>query len=204
MWRAWLGGSIKMRAPQTKLRALIHDMRTEEPNTLNYTISNISSYRSIKIRAPQTKLRALIHVVPARRGRGGGCHPRSHRQSHIPRQTQCPSHLCSRHHHPSPSPRWSPPPPPTGRQATPPTTSSVISDSQHHHRISGIFKRYLFRGKPRENPHHMWRATGMGNGGGSNDGGDSCWSRPTKVNLAPRRRTPTWDSASLLSSSGDR
>jgi hypothetical protein len=37
----------------------------------------------------------------------------------------------------------------------------------HHHRISGIFKRYLFRGKPRENPHHMrGRATGTGNGGG--------------------------------------
>ena len=36
----------------------------------------------------------------------------------------------------------------------------------HHHRISGIFKRYLFRGKPRETPHHMRWATGMGNGGG--------------------------------------
>jgi len=36
----------------------------------------------------------------------------------------------------------------------------------HHHRISGIFKRYLFRGNPRENSHHMGRATGMGNGGG--------------------------------------
>jgi hypothetical protein len=94
-------------------------------------------------------------------------------------------------HCPSPSPRWSPPPPPTGRQATPPTTpptpspttvpashlpspSSIVSDSQHHHRISGIFKRYLFRGKPRENPHHMRRATGTGDGGGGDDGGDSC------------------------------
>jgi hypothetical protein len=51
---------------------------------------------------------------------------------------------------------------------------SVVSDSQHHHRISGIFKWYLFRGKLRENPHHMRRATGMGNGGGGDDGGGSC------------------------------
>ena len=53
------------------------------------------------------------------------------------------------------------------------------------------------------NPYHMWRATGMGNSGGGNDGGGSCWSWPTKVNLAPRRCTPSWDSASLLSSSWD-
>ncbi len=36
----------------------------------------------------------------------------------------------------------------------------------HHHRISGIFKRYLFRRKPRENPHHTRRATETGNAGG--------------------------------------
>ena len=36
----------------------------------------------------------------------------------------------------------------------------------HHHRISSIFKRYLFRGKPRETAHHMRRTTGTGNGGG--------------------------------------
>ena len=44
----------------------------------------------------------------------------------------------------------------------------------------------------------------MSNGGGGDDGGGSCWARPTKVNLAPRRRIPSWDSASLLSSSRDR
>ena len=36
----------------------------------------------------------------------------------------------------------------------------------HHHSFSSIFKRYLFRGKPREIQHHLWRATGTGNGGG--------------------------------------
>jgi len=44
----------------------------------------------------------------------------------------------------------------------------------------------------------MRRATGTGDGGGGNNGGDSCRSQPAKVNLAPRRRTPSWDSASLL------
>ena len=84
-----------------------------------------------------------------------------------------------------------------------PSLLSVVSDSQHHHRISGIFKGYLFMGKPRENPHHVQRATGMGNSGGGDDGGESCWSWPTKVNLALQRRTPSWDSVSLLSSSRD-
>jgi hypothetical protein len=32
MWRAWLGGYIKMRAPKTKLRCLIHEMGTEHNN----------------------------------------------------------------------------------------------------------------------------------------------------------------------------
>ena len=36
----------------------------------------------------------------------------------------------------------------------------------HHHSFSSIFKRYLFRGKPRENQHHLRWAAGTGNGGG--------------------------------------
>ena len=42
---------------------------------------------------------------------------------------------------------------------------------QHHHSFSSIFKRYLFRGKPRENQRHLRRVTGTGDDGGSGDGG---------------------------------
>ena len=35
-----------------------------------------------------------------------------------------------------------------------------------------------FKGKTERNPHHMRRATGMGNSGGGDDGGDSCWVAP--------------------------
>ena len=47
----------------------------------------------------------------------------------------------------------------------------------------------------------MRRTKGVSDGGGGDDGGDSCWSRPAKVNLALRRHTPSWDSAFLSSSS---
>jgi len=47
----------------------------------------------------------------------------------------------------------------------------------------------------------MRRATGTGDRGVGDDGGDSCRSRPAKANLAPWRRTPSWDLASLSSSS---
>ena len=73
--------------------------------------------------------------------------------------------------HPQPT---TDPPPTTVPPSHLPSPMSIVSDSQHHHRISGIFKRYLFREKLRENPHHMRWATGMGNGGGGDDGGDSC------------------------------
>ena len=40
------------------------------------------------------------------------------------------------------------------------------SRHQSHHSFSSIFKRYLFRGKPRENQHHMQWATATDGGGG--------------------------------------
>ena len=48
----------------------------------------------------------------------------------------------------------------------------VVSDSQHHHSFSSIFKWYLFREKPRENQHHLRRATGTGDTAAAETGGD--------------------------------
>ena len=115
-----------------------------------------------------------------------------HGRSHRPRRTRRPSRRCRRRPSSSksksslvapssthrtasnPAHETTDPPPTTVPPSHLPSPSSIVSDSQHHHRISGIFKRYLFRGKPRENPHHMRRATGTGDGGGGDDGGDSC------------------------------
>ena len=53
--------------------------------------------------------------------------------------------------------------PPPSRMVPPPVPPP---DSQNHHSFSSIFKWYLFRGKPRENQHHMRWVTATGGGGG--------------------------------------
>ena len=52
------------------------------------------------------------------------------------------------------------------RARSPPPPFPIPRTTPHHSFRSSIFKRYLFRGKPRENQHHMRWATATGGGGG--------------------------------------
>jgi hypothetical protein len=97
---------------------------------------------------------------------------------------------------------WRSPPP--SRTAPPPIPPP---ENQSHHSFSSIFKRYLFRGKLRENQHRMRWATATGGGDGGRgvhcgahlDGLPLLRGRPLPPSHLPTAKATT---ASVVSSNG--